>query len=95
MKGKTNVRLNRRPDSSQPKERSPRLAADLEETLQRVTAYRGSDPHFERGIATFAEAKASPVAEDPVEGQTARAEGPAQQLVRRPVCGSGEALEQR
>ena len=91
MKGKTNVRRNRRRDSCQPKERVPRgtasLEADLEATLRRVKAYRSSDPDFEGAIAKFAEAETDRGTEDPVEGTTTRAQGPAQRLVRELIRG--------
>ncbi|HVC21751.1 MAG TPA: hypothetical protein VNE16_16885 [Vicinamibacterales bacterium] len=63
------------------------LQADLEETLRRVKAYRSADPEFERAIAKFAEAEAELAPEDAVEGQTTRAQGPAQRLVRELIRG--------
>jgi predicted transcriptional regulator len=63
------------------------LEADLEETLRRVKAYRSSAPDFEGAIAKFAEAEAGHAAEDPVEGRTTRAHGPAQRLVRELIRG--------
>ncbi len=64
-----------------------RLETDLEATLQRVKAYRAADPDFEHAIAGFAEAEAAHAAEDPVEGSTVRARGPAQRLVRELIRG--------
>ena len=64
-----------------------RLETDLEATLQRVKAYRAADPDFEHAIARFAEAEAEHAAEDPVEGSTVRARGPAQRLVRGLIRG--------
>ena len=55
---------------------------ELEETLRRVKAYRQADADFESAISKFAEAEAESAAQDPVEGQTTRAKGPAQRLVR-------------
>lgn len=43
---------------------------DLELTLDRLRAYRKSDPHFERAIADYVDAEAS-LKEDPAEGQSA------------------------
>jgi hypothetical protein len=63
-----------------------RLETDLEATLQRVKAYRAADPDFEHAIARFAEAEAEHAAEDPVEGSTVRARGPAQRLVRELIA---------
>lgn len=63
------------------------LEADIEATLRRVKAYRNSNPDFEGPIARFAEAEADRGAEDPVEGQTTRAQGPAQRLVRELIRG--------
>ena len=67
--------------------RSASLEADLEETLRRVRAYRKADPDFEAAIANFARAEAELAAEDPVEGNTTRAQGPAQRLVRELIRG--------
>jgi phytoene dehydrogenase-like protein len=53
------------------------VEADLEDTLQRIKAFRKSDPDFEGAIAAFAEAEADRAAEDPVEGRTTRAQRPA------------------
>ena len=63
------------------------LEADLEATLRRIKAYRSSDPDFEGAIARFGEAEADRAAEDPVEGRTTRAQGPAQRLVRELIRG--------
>lgn len=63
------------------------MEADLEETLRRVKAYRKADPDFESAIARFVEAEASLSGEDPVEGKTAPAAGPAQRLVRDLIRG--------
>lgn len=63
------------------------VEAELEETLRRVKAYRQADPDFESAISTFAEAEAELAANDPVEGQTTRAKGPAQRLVRELIRG--------
>lgn len=59
-----------------------RLETDLEATLERVKTYRAADPDFEHAIADFADAEAEHGADDPAEGSTARARGPAQRLVR-------------
>jgi predicted transcriptional regulator len=63
------------------------VEAELEETLRRVKAYRQVDPGFESAISKFAEAEAELAADDPVEGQTTRAKGPAQRLVRELIRG--------
>ena len=67
--------------------RAASLEADLEETLRRLKAYRSSEPDFEGAIARFADAEADHAAEDPVEGRTTRAQGPAQRLVRELIRG--------
>ena len=66
---------------------SATIEAELEETLRRVKAYRQADPDFEGAISKFAEAEAELAAEDPVEGRTTRAKGPAQRLVREMIRG--------
>ena len=63
------------------------VEADLEETLRRVKEYRKADPNFESAIARFAKAEAGLAGEDPVEGKTAPAAGPAQILVRELIRG--------
>lgn len=63
------------------------LEADVEDTLRRIKAYRHSDPDFEGAIAKFAQAEADRATEDPVEGRTTRAQGPAQRLVRELIRG--------
>lgn len=67
--------------------RAATIEAELEETLRRVKAYRLADPDFESSISKFAEAEAESATEDPVEGQTTRAKGPAQRLVRELIRG--------
>ena len=67
--------------------RSATVEAELEETLRRVKAYRQADADFESAISKFADAEAESAAQDPVEGQTARAKGPAQRLVRELIRG--------
>lgn len=67
--------------------RAATIEAELEETLRRVKAYRQADPDFESAISKFAEAEAELGAEDPVEGQSTRARGPAQRLVRELIRG--------
>ena len=67
--------------------RAAAVEADLEETLRRVRAYREADPHFESAIAKFADDEAALASEDPVEGKTASAAGPAQRLVRQLIRG--------
>jgi len=57
--------------------RSKQVEADLEKTLERLRAYRKSDPDFERAIADYVDAEAS-LKEDPAEGRRAVAVGPAQ-----------------
>jgi hypothetical protein len=63
------------------------LESDLEATLLRVRAYRNSDPEFDAAIGRVAEGEANRAAEDPVEGRTTRAQGPAQRLVRELIRG--------
>ncbi len=63
------------------------LEANLEDTLRRIKAYRNSDSDFEVAIARFSDAEADRVAEDPVEGRTTRAQGPAQRQVRELIRG--------
>lgn len=68
--------------------RSIEVQNDLQETLDRLKAYRASDPKFERAIAEFIEAEASLGGEDPVEGQgSPSVTGPAQTLVRELLRG--------
>ena len=67
--------------------RAAAVEADLEETLRRVRAYREADPNFESAISRFADAEAALAGEDPVEGRTASAAGPAQRLVRQLIRG--------
>src|ERR1700737_4002839 len=67
--------------------RTAAVEADLEETLRRVRAYREADPNFESAISRFADAEAALAREDPVEGKTAPAAGPAQRLVRKLIRG--------
>jgi hypothetical protein len=63
------------------------LQANLTDTLRRIKAYRNSDSNFEGAIARFAEAEADHAVEDPVEGRTTRAQGPAQRQVRELIRG--------
>src|SRR3990170_2078138 len=67
--------------------RAATVEAELEETLRRVKAYRQADAHFESAISKFADAEAKSAAQDPVEGRTTRAKGPAQRLVRELIRG--------
>jgi len=57
--------------------RSKEVEADLEATLERLRAYRKSDPNFERAIADYVDAEAS-LKEDPAEGRRAAHIGPTQ-----------------
>lgn len=66
---------------------SASLEADIEETLRRVKAYRTSEQDFEGAIATFVEGEVDRGGEDPAEGTTTRAPGPAQRLVRELIRG--------
>jgi hypothetical protein len=68
-------------------EQAASLEANLEETLRRVKAYRSADADFEGAIAKFAESEAGQAAEDPAEGKTTRAQGPAQRQVRELIRG--------
>lgn len=63
------------------------VEADLEDTLQRIRAYRNSDQDFEGAIAAFAEAEADRAREDPVEGRTTRAQRPVRRVVRELIRG--------
>jgi hypothetical protein len=67
--------------------RSATVEAELEETLRRVKAYRQADPGFESAISKFADAEAELAPDDPVEGHSTRAKGPAQRLVRELIRG--------
>ena len=67
--------------------RAATIEAELEETLRRVKAYRQTDPDFVSAISKFADAEAESAAQDPVEGQTTRAKGPSQRLVRELIRG--------
>jgi predicted transcriptional regulator len=67
--------------------RAATVEAELEETLRRVKAYRQADADFESAISKFADAEAESAAQDPVEGHTTRAKGPAQRLVRELIRG--------
>ena len=58
--------------------RTAEVEADLEATLRSVKTYRSADPNHESAIARFVEAEADLAGEDPVEGETAPAVGPAQ-----------------
>jgi len=57
--------------------RSQEVEADLEATLEKLRAYRESDPRFARAIADYVDAEAS-LGEDPAEGVRASETGPAQ-----------------
>jgi hypothetical protein len=59
----------------------------LETTLRRVREYRKVDPGFESAIAEFVEAEAALAGEDPADGETAPAAGPAQKMVRNLIRG--------
>ena len=58
--------------------RSQEVEMDLEATLEKLRAYRKSDPRFERALADYVDAEASLKADqDPAEGRRAEI-GPAQ-----------------
>ena len=57
--------------------RSQEVEADLEATIEKLRAYRKSDPHFERAIADYVDAEVS-LKEDPAEGHRAMNLGPTQ-----------------
>jgi len=60
---------------------------NVQEMLRRVKPYRSSDPSFDGEISRFAGAKAERAGEDPTEGRTTRAHGPAsmsRSAVRKP-----------
>lgn len=57
--------------------RSKEVDADLEASLEKLRAYRTSDPDFERAIADYVDAEAS-LKEDPAEGRRAVDVGSAQ-----------------
>ncbi|MBI3915449.1 MAG: hypothetical protein HY322_00380 [Betaproteobacteria bacterium] len=63
--------------------RSAEAEGGLQDILDRVRAYRRSDPDFEKMWAEFVDAEARYGAEDPVEGSSQKNAGPAQTLVRK------------
>ncbi|MBI2752542.1 MAG: hypothetical protein HYX46_03365 [Betaproteobacteria bacterium] len=67
--------------------RSAEVEGGLQDILDRVRAYRRTDPDFERMWAEFVDAEARYGADDPVEGSTQKSAGPAQTLVRNLLRG--------
>ena len=67
--------------------RTAEVEAELETTLRRVKAYRSADPDYESAIAKFVGAEAELAGEDPAEGETTPAPGPAQRMVRNLLRG--------
>jgi predicted transcriptional regulator len=67
--------------------RSAEVEADLERTLERLRACRKKDPRFESAIAQFVEAEASLGRDDPMEGRSRPAAGPAQTMVHELLRG--------
>ncbi len=59
-----------------------RSKAGCRNILDRVRAYRRTDPDFDKMWDEFVDAEARFGAEDPVEGSTQKSAGPAQTLVR-------------
>lgn len=68
--------------------RTGEVEGQLEQVLERVRAYRKSDPAFQKAIAEFVDAEATYGATDPVEGRLAPAPtmGPAQAGRRGAGC---------
>lgn len=62
--------------------RSAEVEGGLQDILDRVRAYRRTDPNFDKMWDEFVDAEARFGAEDPVEGSTQKSAGPAQTLVR-------------
>ena len=62
--------------------RSVEVESDLREILDRVRAYRRSDPDFRRMWAEFVDTETRHAKQDPVEGSGQKSIGPAQTLVR-------------
>lgn len=62
--------------------RSAEVEGGLQDILDRVRAYRRTDPDFDKLWDEFVDAEARFGAEDPVEGSTQKSAGPAQTLVR-------------
>ena len=60
---------------------SSEVEADLQQVLERVKAYRRSDPGYKRLWAEFADAEARHGKDDPIEGRIKSA-GPVQSKVR-------------
>jgi predicted transcriptional regulator len=63
--------------------RSSEAQANLEETLNRLRAYRQKDPKFEAAIAAFVDAEAKLGAEDPAEGRLKPTIGPVETLIHK------------
>ena len=62
--------------------RSAEVEGGLQDILDRVRAYRRTDPDFDKMWGEFVDAEARYGAEDPVEGSARKNAGPAQTLVR-------------
>ena len=62
--------------------RSAEVEGGLQDILDRVRAYRRTDPDFEKMWAEFVDAEARYGAEDPVKGSSQKQAGPARTLVR-------------
>jgi len=67
--------------------RSAEVEGGLQDILDRVRAYRRTDPDFDKMWAEFVDAEARHGAEDPVEGSLQKRAGPAQTLVRNLLRG--------
>ena len=62
--------------------RAAEVEGGLRDILNRVRAYRRSDPDFDKMWGEFVDAEARYVHEDPAQGSTRKSAGPAQTLVR-------------
>jgi len=67
--------------------RSAEVEGGLQDILDRVRAYRRTDPDFDKMWGEFVDAEARYGAEDPVEGSTQKSAGPARTLVRNLLRG--------
>lgn len=67
--------------------RTAEVESDLQQVLQRVKAYRRSDPKFEKAIAKFVDVEARFGSADPAEGRAEAGAGPAQAMVHKLLRG--------
>ncbi len=64
------------------RQRGLELEGELEQTLQKLRAYREKDPDFEQAIDAFARAEVVGASEDPVEGVVSPSQGVVQSEIR-------------